>query len=197
VAGAVRGRLVANWAYGGFLAGLLLAALTPLLAAHWPGWMPAVWLMLPLYMVHQLEEHDADRFRRFVNERIGGGREVLSPLAVFVINVPGVWGVIAASLYLAAWLGPGLGLIAVYLVLVNAAVHVAAFVALRRYNPGLVTAVVAFLPAGIWALLRLSAAGAAFADHALGLMCALAIHAAIVAHVRIENARLRAEARPS
>jgi hypothetical protein len=94
----------------------------------------------------------------------------------------------------AVWLRPGFGLIAVYLVLVNAAVHLGAFAVLRRYNPGLVTAVAGFLPVGIWALLRVSAAGAAVADHALGLVCALVIHAAIVAHVRIENARLRAEA---
>jgi uncharacterized membrane protein HdeD (DUF308 family) len=101
----MRERLAENWVYGGFLAGILLVALTPLLAAHWPGWMLAVWLMLPLYMVHQLEEHDSDRFRRFVNERVGHGREVLSPRAVFLINVPGVWGVIAASLYLALLIG--------------------------------------------------------------------------------------------
>jgi hypothetical protein len=61
----------------------------------------------PVYMVHQYEEHDNDRFRLFVNEKIGKQRVGLSPLAVFVINVPGVWGVIGISLALAATVSAG------------------------------------------------------------------------------------------
>src|SRR5208282_2200477 len=102
----------------------------------------SAWVQLPLYMIHQYEEHDADRFRRFVNQHIAGGREALTLADVFVINVPGVWGVIAASCYLAWVVRPGLALIAIYLTLVNAGAHVGALVALRRYNPGLITAIV-------------------------------------------------------
>jgi hypothetical protein len=96
-----------------------------------------VFLQLPLYMLHQFEEQDNDRFRIFFNRTIGGGREVLSPGAVFIINVPGVWGVIAASFYLAAHAQIGYGLIAVYLTLVNGVVHIVTGTASRCYNPGL------------------------------------------------------------
>ncbi len=66
-------RLVAGWAYGGFLAGLLLLALTPIFASGWDGATTLVFLALPVYIIHQYEEHDGDRFRRFVNKRLGGG----------------------------------------------------------------------------------------------------------------------------
>ncbi len=71
-------RLYDNWVYGGFLAALMLLALTPLLASGWPLPLLLIWLQLPIYMLHQYEEHDDDRFRQVVNTTIGGGKEVLS-----------------------------------------------------------------------------------------------------------------------
>jgi hypothetical protein len=105
-------RLTENWVYGGFLAGLLLLILLPLVAPHSPQELVATFLCLPVYMLHQYEEHDNDRFRRFVNQTIAKGRAGLSVADVFVINVPGVWGVIALSLWLAATFNNGFGLIA-------------------------------------------------------------------------------------
>jgi hypothetical protein len=172
-------RLFRNWVYGGFLAGLLLLALTALLAQDWPVWLTAVWMMLPLYMLHQYEEHDNDRFRTFVNSQIAGGREALSPAAVFVINIPGVWGVILVSFALAWNVRPGLGLIAIYLVLVNGAAHLVAAIALRRYNPGLITAMLLFLPVGGLALWILQATNPASKDHVIGIGVSLGIHLAM------------------
>ncbi|MDE3155320.1 MAG: HXXEE domain-containing protein [Acidobacteriota bacterium] len=178
-------RLVTNWVYGGSLAGVLLLLLAPLLTRTWPASLAATFLLLPVYMVHQYEEHDDDRFRRFVNGTMGHGHEVLSRGDVFVINVPGVWGVIAISVYLAATVHVGFALIAVYLVLVNAVVHVLPALILRRYNPGLVTALVLFFPFGGFALRQVQQAGGGAApDQALGLGLAIAIHAAIMLHVR-------------
>jgi len=39
-------------------------------------------------MLHPYEEQDNDRFRLSFSQTVGGGKEVLSPLAVFVINAP-------------------------------------------------------------------------------------------------------------
>ncbi len=177
-------RLTRHWVYGGFLAGLLLLILLPELAHYWSSALLVVFLQLPLYMLHQFEEHDDDRFRRFVNRTIGGGREVLSPLAVFVINVPGVWGLIVVSFYLCAKVAVGYGLIAVYLTLVNAMVHIAHGVIFRAYNPGLVTAVVLFLPASIIGLVHLQKTGQiGWFSHLLGLAIAIGVHLAIIAYV--------------
>jgi hypothetical protein len=185
-------RLIHNWVYGGVLAAVLLLLLAPLLTAHWSAPLVATFLHLPAYMVHQYEEHDRDRFRLFFNETIGKGHDVLSPLAVFVTNVPGVWLVIALSLYGAAALNPGWATIAVYLVLVNAFVHIVHAVIFRRYNPGLATALVIFLPLGgftLWLLLQAGAGSLGY--QAFGFLTAVLIHAAILIHVRSKLAKLQ------
>ncbi|MEM9731535.1 MAG: HXXEE domain-containing protein [Myxococcota bacterium] len=185
-------RLVQNWVYGGFLAAFVLLGLTPVLATDWSPALKLVYLWSPLYMIHQYEEHDDDRFRRFFNAHLGNGKELLTPTAVFVINVPGVWGINAVSFALAATIDLGYGLIAVYLAVVNALVHVAQGVRMRRYNPGLITAIVLFVPFGALSFLAVNRAGGAPGwAHALGLGLAVAIHAAIVLHVVRRAARLR------
>ncbi len=173
-------RLVANWVYGGFLAGLLILFVTPILARGWPPFLLATFLCLPAYMLHQYEEHDNDRFRHFFNSNFGKGREILSPLAILLINVPGVWGVIAVAFWLAALLNPGFGLIAAYLLLLNAAIHILSAVFLRRYNPGLVTGVLFFVPLGAWCIFTIQQTRlGSLWMHGIGLLAAIGIHAAI------------------
>ena len=185
-------RLISYWVYGGLLAGLLLLVLSPLLLAGWPGPLAAAFFLLPTYMIHQYEEHDDDRFRRFFNATIGQGFDVLSPSVVFITNVPGVWGVIALSLYGGAHLGLGWALVAVYLALVNAFMHVVHAIVFRRYNPGLATAVAVFLPLGFHVLHLIDEAGAGtVASHAIGLVIAIAIHAALLVLVRRKLAVMR------
>lgn len=185
-------RLVSFWVYGGFLAAFLLLGLLPTLSHFRDLALILVYLQLPVYMIHQLEEHDDDQFRRFVNQLIGGGREVLSGAAVFMINVPGVWGVNLLSILLAFGVDIGFGLIGVYLTLINALVHVLQAIRLRRYNPGLVTALILFLPLGGAALWAIAMTGKVTPGyHLLGLGSAVAIHLAIVAWVGMNLARLR------
>jgi hypothetical protein len=177
-------RLVINWVYGGFLAGLLLVLLAPLFVRGWPPALAATFLCLPAYMLHQYEEHDNDRFRIFMNRILADGHDALTLPAVFIINVPGVWGVIALSLWLAFWVNPGLALIAVYLPLINAAIHIAHAVMMRIYNPGLVSAIVLFLPVCGWCLFRIQRTGYGTpAMHAIGVASALAIHLIIIISV--------------
>lgn len=172
-----------HWLMGAVAGAPLLLALAPLLA--FPAWLFWVFLQQPIYMIHQVEEHLDDRFRRFVNERIGGGREVLTPCAVAIINIGGVWMVNAASLLLAGLSHPGWGLVAAYLTLVNALNHIGAWVKLRVYNPGLVTSLLLFLPAGIVALVLLSREpGVGVAAHLGALLVIVALHAAIILHVK-------------
>lgn len=174
-------RLIDNWVYGGFLAGLLLLLLSPLITAYWPTALTATFFCLPAYMFHQYEEHDKDRFRTFVNRLLGNGHEVLTPTAVFLINVPGVWGGIAISLWLAARVDTGFALIAIYMLFLNGAIHIAQAAAVRSYNPGLITAIVLFIPVGGWGLVAVEHSGAATpAMHITGLAIAVAVHLAII-----------------
>ena len=182
-----------NWMYAGLVAGLFLLALVPLLVGAWSLPLLMVYLQLPIYLLHQVEEHHGDRFRQFVNDNIAGGLPALTTPAVVFINVPGVWGVNLLALYLARFVDLGLGLIAVYLTLVNAIAHVASTLVLRRYNPGLVTALVLFLPVGSWALVAIARApGVTTTYHVIGLSIAVLIHAAILVHVKQRVRALRA-----
>ncbi|HVV92216.1 MAG TPA: HXXEE domain-containing protein [Hyphomicrobiales bacterium] len=187
------GRLYAYWVYGGVLAGIMLLALMPLFAAG--GWSVAftsVFLLLPLYMLHQYEEHDADRFRLWINRTIGGGAEVLTPAAVFVINIGAVWALDVVVIYLAARVDLGLGLIAAYLMLLNALIHIAGAIRGRSYNPGLITAIVLFLPASIGTIAAIDAAGAgSVRDHLIGIVVAIAAHGVIVAYAVRRRRALR------
>ena len=176
--------LYRNWMYAGLIAALFLLAVLPLLVGAYDLPFLLVYLQLPVYMIHQVEEHHADRFRTFVNEHVGGGRNALTTPAVVFINIPLVWGVDLAAIYLARFVGIGFGLIAIYLMLVNAFVHIAASVALRAYNPGLVTGIVLFIPAGVWALVEVSGVpGVTLADQIGGLVFAILVHVGIVVYV--------------
>jgi hypothetical protein len=173
-----------EWMRAGLVAATFLFALGPLLLGRWDAISLLVYLHLPVYMVHQAEEHIGDRFRLFVNARTGGGRDVLPTTAVVVINVPGVWGLGLVSLYAMRSAGEGLGLMMVYLTLINALTHIVAACIQRAANPGLWSALFLFLPLStgtLWAAAR-QPSGTIF-DQASGLAVALLIHAAIVAYV--------------
>jgi hypothetical protein len=184
-------RLIVNWVYGGFLAGILLLLLAPVIVRSWPPALVATFLCLPAYMLHQYEEHDKDRFRLMVNRTLGGGQEVLSRGAVFVINIPGVWGILGVVIVLAVTVNAGYGLISAYLVIVNAVAHIGQALRCREYNPGLITSILVFLPLGACTIVEVQRSGnGTLAMHLTGLFVALAIHAAIVAHVRFRLSHL-------
>lgn len=173
-----------NWSHAGVIAGALLLALTPLLARGLS--LPVVFtcLQLPIYMAHQYEEHAHGAFRSFVNHHIAHDQNALTDRAIWWINVVGVWLVDLVVLYLAVMVNPALGLIAVYLTLVNAALHIAGAIALRAYNPGLWTSLALFVPVGGAALYLVGRLPEATPGvHALGLGLALVIHIAVVAWI--------------
>ena len=171
---------------------LLMLLPIPIYRLQWNSFLILVYLQTPIYMLHQVEEHTGDRFRRFVNQQIFGGVDALTPLAVLVVNIPGVWGVTLLSLYLAVFVAAGWGLIGLYLIAVNAIVHIVWSVVFRKYNPGLWTALLLFLPLSILTFLRSAGAAATWIHHLVGLGAALAIHAELVLHTRARAMRLRA-----
>lgn len=173
-----------QWMRAGLIAAIFLFAIIPLVLGRWDGLLLLVYLHLPVYMIHQAEEHIGDRFRTFVNAGIGGGRDVLPQSAVVIINVPGVWGIGLAALYVMSAAGAGYGLILVYLTLINALVHIISASVQKAANPGLWSALFLFLPlsAGtVWAISRQMEAAPFY--NALGLGTGLVIHIAIIAYV--------------
>ncbi|WP_299820430.1 HXXEE domain-containing protein [uncultured Roseibium sp.] len=167
------GRLTANWVYGALPLALFLIGFAPFV----DGILLPVYLALPVYMLHQYEEHDADRFRKSINLMLGPQARGLGNGAVWIINVVFVWFLLLA-VFFAARVAPGWGVVAAYLMAINALVHIAAAIRTRQGNPGLVTAIVLFLPLSAWIL---AAQPASLVQHLTGAALILALHGAIAA----------------
>jgi len=165
------GRLTENWVYGALPMAFLLILFAPFV----DGIALPVYLSLPIYMLHQYEEHDADRFRRSINLMLGPKARGLSHASVWIINVIFVWFALLA-VFFAASANPGWGVVAAYLMAINALVHMVAAVRTRQYNPGLVTAIVLFLPLSAWIF---AAHPASVAQNFAGAILIVGLHAAI------------------
>lgn len=118
--------------------------------------------LLVIYMLHQIEEHLwPGGFRQYANAHVFmSGRDdwPVDVGGVALINIGFVWlPVAAATLFPDALRWIGLGWIG--LTLVNALTHVATSIRFRGYNPGLITAIVLFLPFTSWVLLHEAARG--------------------------------------
>ncbi len=165
------GRLTANWVYGA----LPMAVLLILFAPFVEGVALPVYLALPIYMLHQYEEHDADRFRKSINRMLGPKARGMSHASVWIINVIFVWFLLLA-VFFAASVDPGWGVVAAYLMAINALVHIVVAIRARQYNPGLVTAILLFLPLSAWIF---AAQPASLAQYLAGAVLIIALHAAI------------------
>lgn len=174
-----------NWPGAAAFCGVVLLVLSPLIAMTSGPAIFWIFLQLPMYMLHQLEEHAGDRFRIFANQTLGGGTEVLTRKATFLINSVGVWGVDLMAIYLAVTIHPGWGLVAMYLPLVNSVMHIGQALLMRRYNPGLVTAILIFIPcalAGIFVVGQRESVTWTMQIAAVGI--AVLVHVMIIIHVK-------------
>lgn len=182
-----------QWPSASLFAAVGLLTLAPLWFAASGLLVGCVYLQLPIYLLHQWEEHRGDRFRLYINRVIGGGCEALTPAATFWINALGVWLVDVVALYLAVFVDPSLGLMAIYLPLLNSLGHVAPAVIRRKYNPGLWTTLALFLPvSGACAVVMATQSNACWKAHSLGAAVAFGVHAAIVVTVKRRLSRLAA-----
>lgn len=178
----IMNQIYSNWVYGSLCAGLLLLILIPLHSEWHTSLTSLFYLTLPFYMIHQYEEWKDDRFRIFINSHFGDGANILTDKAGFMINVLGVWGIISIAMYLCVYINLGFGLIATYLVLVNAIFHIAAWIVFRLYNPGLYSALGLFLPISVYTLYLLSDQISA-RYHFIGFLSAMIIHLIIIFYV--------------
>lgn len=118
------------------------------------------WLAVPMYLVHQFEEHGIDvlgqvyAFRGSLCGMLGFPDILTCPVPVSFItavNLPLVW----IAIPLSAMLGrrrPLVALSAFAVPAVNAMAHIAPGILRGRYNPGLGTAILLFVPVSIWAI---------------------------------------------
>ena len=183
--------VVENWSRIALPFAVLALVSLPLFLGR--GNVPLVLLytLLPVYMIHQYEEHAHGRFVEFFNETVGRGREVLTKVSAFWINILEVWVVFLVSFYLARYVALGFAFVPIWLTLFNGLTHVIASLSLRRYNPGLYTSLALFFPWGLFLLVYF--AGVVASDvlfNAIGVLAAIVGHAAIVVYALRRRARL-------
>ena len=134
-------------------------------------------LLLPIYMIHQYEEHAHGAFKAEIIRMLPGVEPTID-LTILGVNILGVWGVYTLVVYLAYYLHSAIGLVAAYMAVVNGLLHIGIALKQRRYNPGLGTSVSLFLPVGGYAIVAVSrSAHATIGDQALGIGAAILLHA--------------------
>jgi len=173
-----------SWSRVGLPLAAGLLVLAPLVR-RWVGRATLlVYLQLPVYMLHQYEEHGHGAFKREMNALLPPTVGRLTDRNIFLTNVVGVWGSDVAATALAATIAPSAGLVAPYLAVVNAVLHLASALRSRRYNPGLATALLLFLPFGAYSIRAIGTeVRAARRAHGLSLATALALHLLVVLSV--------------
>lgn len=182
-----------QWPAAALFASFFLFAIMPVIGISAGILLALIYVQLPAYMLHQWEEHRGDRFRLYINKTIGHGQEALTPAATFWINSLGVWAVDLLAIYLAWAITPAAGLAAGYLALVNALPHIGMSIKRREYNPGVITAVLLFLPLG-GLCVALVGSNATWQAHLIALAIAMGVHVAIIVYVAQRLARLAAVA---
>jgi hypothetical protein len=184
---------VANWSRMALPAGIMGALTIASLLVDGNRDETLVALLLPIYMVHQYEEHAHGRFIAFVNEHVGGGLPVLTLESVFWINILCVWVLFLGISLVTLWISPVLVLIPVYATLLNGIVHIATSAKLKVYNPGLLSSIGLFLPWSVlcaWVWTRQL-------DHpwwatVIGLFGAVLVHAVLIGYAMRRKRRLEA-----
>jgi hypothetical protein len=175
--------IVENWSRMALPFAVLILCSLPIFLTANNEYLILLYTLLPVYMIHQYEEHAHGRFVEFFNSTIGRGQKVLSKVSAFWLNILEVWLLFLVSFYLAKYVAAGFAFVPIYTVLVNGLTHVIASLALRRYNPGLYTTLLLFFPWGIFLLVYFNAAtGYNLLFNVIGLLVGIIGHAIIVVY---------------
>ncbi len=81
-----------HWSRAGLVSARLLSLLGPLVRGGTGRTVSLVYHQLPIYMLHQYEEHGHGAFKREVNRSLPSNRAPLTDRKIFWINIAGVWG---------------------------------------------------------------------------------------------------------
>lgn len=155
-----------------------------------------LYTLLPVYIIHQYEEHAHGRFVEFFNSAMGRGYGVLTSVSAFWINILEVWLAFLVSFYLAKYVALGIASVPIYLTIINGFTHVVASIALRRYNPGLYTSLLLFLPWGFFLLIYLNVITRfSLFFNGIGLLTSVLGHIVIVVYALRRRGKLESDTR--
>jgi Protein of unknown function with HXXEE motif len=204
----VLGTALFAWPYAALalgVAGMLALVIWPRPVEAPSRWRDPAWLvclLLPVYMVHQFEEHGVNVLGQryhFLSELCAaiGHKDVrdcpAGPAFIFAVNVGGVWlaGLLAIVFRRRNIL---VGACAVGLLLVNAVIHIGQALFHHSYDSGLLTALVLFVPLCGWTLHQLLSQGILDTRRVvLVVATGVVMHAALLASLFAHGAGLLSE----
>jgi hypothetical protein len=188
--------LVENWSRMSLPFAVLMLCSLPMFSTAGNGSLILLYTLLPVYMIHQYEEHAHGRFVEFFNSTMGRGYGVLTRASAFWINILEVWLAFLVSFYLAKYVALGIAFVPIYLTVINGFTHVVASIALRRYNPGLYTSLLLFLPWGFFLLIYFNAITLfSLFFNGIGLLTSVIGHVVIVVYALRRRGKLESGTR--
>jgi len=114
-----------------------------------------IWIQIPIYLLHQFEEHARNGFKNYINKKVFQVQEGEYPLNdknIFWINIPIIWilmpifaGLSSVNIMFGLWIP--------YFAVFNSLSHVIFSIRNREYNPGLIVSLILGIPVGIYALI--------------------------------------------
>jgi hypothetical protein len=117
-------------------------------------------LFVPLFLLHQYDEHAGDRLRYVVNRIMASSLEPLSPRRTLLIAALGGWLPLFAAPLLSAYASPVFVVIPAVLALLEVVLHLSGVLVMGKSSPGLPTALVLLLPFAVFAVGAAETAGA-------------------------------------
>jgi Protein of unknown function with HXXEE motif len=114
-----------------------------------------IWIQLPIYLLHQFEEHNWKGFKNYINRKVFKVKEGDFPLndkIIFWVNIPIVWILIPIFASLSS-INLMFGLWIPYFAVFNSLTHVIVSIRNREYNPGLIVSIILGIPVGVYALI--------------------------------------------
>ncbi|MGB7968828.1 MAG: HXXEE domain-containing protein [Methanobacterium sp.] len=176
--------LYKNWAKLCIILSIILAIIILLVVKTNNILLFLIWIQIPIYLLHQFEEHSwPGGFKNFVNKEIFNvevGEYPLNDINIFWINVPIIWVLmpIFASL---SYVNLFFGLWIPYFAVFNSLTHVIGAVVKRKYNPGLFVSVVLGIPVAIYTLwLFYNLVNVPLIITLLSILAVLLLHIAII-----------------
>ncbi len=113
-----------------------------------------IWIQIPIYLLHQFEEHSRNGFKNYVNRNVfnvSEGNYPLNDKNIFWINIPIIWILMPLFASLAL-INPFFGLWIPIFAVINSVSHLIFSIVNRHYNPGIMVSLFLGIPVGLYAL---------------------------------------------
>ncbi|MGZ7120214.1 MAG: HXXEE domain-containing protein, partial [Methanobacterium sp.] len=147
-----------------------------------------IWIQIPIYLLHQFEEHTWNGFKNYINKKVFNVEEGEFPLNdrnIFWINIPIVWIMMPVFAGLSSF-NVMFGLWIPYFAVFNSLSHVIFSLRNREYNPGLIVSLILGIPVGIYALIIFySYISVPAIISILSILFALLLHVIIFGYIRM------------